>query len=182
MPTGKLSIGGSKIPPWIIKGSVSPWKERLHLFYGRIINKELVKYLLLLRKSSKGRSRLHRHLGWKETEGPWGLTYIPCPKHGACLWTRQEPSSAPSTPRGEEVRALKSPEMSSGCSTPKALRQKLCRERSPASSLSWAGWHGPMSLFPPAFESVPRAGEQQGPWGWILEMQNCLAKARKPVT
>lgn len=85
MPTSKLSIGGSQIPPWIIKGSASPWKERLHLFYCRIINKELVKYLLLLRKSSKGRSRLHRRLGWKETEGLWGLTYIPHPGRGECL-------------------------------------------------------------------------------------------------
>lgn len=88
MPTSRLSIQGSQIPPWIIKGSVSPWKERLHLFYCCIINKELVKYLLLVRKSSKGRSRLHRLLGWKEMEGPWGLTYIPHPNHVESLWSR----------------------------------------------------------------------------------------------
>lgn len=90
MPTSELSTGESQIPPWIIKGSVSPWKERLHFFfYCRIINKELVKYLLLLRKSSRGSSRLHRHLGWKETERPLGLTYSPYPSCGQRLRTAQ---------------------------------------------------------------------------------------------
>lgn len=48
-----------------------------------------MKYLLLLRKSSRGSSRLHRHLGCKEREGPLGLTYSPYPSCVQCLRTAQ---------------------------------------------------------------------------------------------
>lgn len=130
MPTGEPSTGGSQIPPWIIRGSASPWEERLHLFYCRVINKELVKYLLLLRKSSQGSSRLRRRWGWKETEGPLGLTCSPHPRHGVS----GQPSPIPSWldyPRG-----LKSPEVSSH---PWGAADEAVLQSSPALSHHQAG-------------------------------------------
>lgn len=143
-PPENYLLGGAKSLLGLLRALRVLGKERLHLFYCCIINKELVKYLRLLRKSSKGPSRLHTRLGWKETEGLWGLTYIPHPTMAGV--SGQEPSSAPSAGKGAPWP--KSPEMSSGCSIPGCCSRN-CAGRGPQ-----AGLGGPMLLFPQAQGSL----------------------------